>query len=363
MAVLGSPPSKWKINADGDILPKKSTANLRIENTAPSSILRETDQALPNGLWRVALLDDELKIQKNLAAGGDFSTLAELASVSDTEIQFRRNTQVLTQDTSIELLVRSDAGVGDASQLTVSGNGPATVTVTTQGTGVDASLTVEHTGDGSALILLTSQTPEFRFRDTDDAVDLGGLWRITLDGSAIRLSANTNAGGDFSTIATPIKATAFGASAGVELRNRVDVLGFGRLSLGGSQPQLNFPTAVDVSVADDNTVFRSSADERLHIKDNSAVDQTIAYLSDVEGGGNFVLVNEYITKETPSGAVDGVNDTFMLAYTPESGTEEVYLNGLQQDAGGNDYTIVSDTITFVVAPLTGDKIRVSYIKS
>jgi hypothetical protein len=69
-----------------------------------------------------------------------------------------------------------------------------------------------------------------------------------------------------------------------------------------------------------------------------------------------------VIRETPSGTVNGSNVTFTLANAPVSGTEQVYLNGLLQDAGSNDYSISTVTITFVTAPLSGDKILVSYYK-
>lgn len=77
-----------------------------------------------------------------------------------------------------------------------------------------------------------------------------------------------------------------------------------------------------------------------------------------------VKLAKYIVRETPSGTVNGSNLVFTLANTPESGTEQVFLNGLLQDAGsGNDYTISGGTITMQNAPDTGDKIRVTYIST
>lgn len=71
----------------------------------------------------------------------------------------------------------------------------------------------------------------------------------------------------------------------------------------------------------------------------------------------------FIDKETPSGSINGSNVTFTLANTPVSGSENVYLNGILQDVGaGNDYTISGAVITMLTAPLTGEKIRVSYRK-
>lgn len=71
----------------------------------------------------------------------------------------------------------------------------------------------------------------------------------------------------------------------------------------------------------------------------------------------------YIVRETPSGSVNGSNTSFVLASTPVTGSESVFLNGILQEPGaGNDYTISASTITFLSAPATGDKVRVSYLK-
>ena len=77
----------------------------------------------------------------------------------------------------------------------------------------------------------------------------------------------------------------------------------------------------------------------------------------------LVKAANYVVRETPSGSVNGTNAAFTLAATPVSGTEQVFLNGILQDPGaGNDYTISSATITFADAPVTGDKVRVTYLK-
>jgi hypothetical protein len=71
----------------------------------------------------------------------------------------------------------------------------------------------------------------------------------------------------------------------------------------------------------------------------------------------------FVDKEIPSGSINGSNVTYTLANTPVSGSDHLYLNGMLQESGsGNDYTISSTTITMSVAPLTGEKIRVSYRK-
>jgi hypothetical protein len=79
----------------------------------------------------------------------------------------------------------------------------------------------------------------------------------------------------------------------------------------------------------------------------------------------FLLVANYVVREAPTGAINGVNTSFVLAATPVAGTEQVYVNGILQNSGaGNDYTISGGTITFLsgAIPQTGDVVRVTYLK-
>jgi hypothetical protein len=92
-------------------------------------------------------------------------------------------------------------------------------------------------------------------------------------------------------------------------------------------------------------------------------------VSSVTAAGEVTLATSvlkaanYITREAPSGSVNGTNAVYTLAATPVSGSESVFLNGILQEPGaGNDYTISGGTITFADAPVSGDRIRVSYIK-
>ena len=77
--------------------------------------------------------------------------------------------------------------------------------------------------------------------------------------------------------------------------------------------------------------------------------------------GTSVVGHALIVRETPSGAINGVNTTYTLANAPAGDVEELYLNGVLQEPGGEDYTISGVTITFVDAPEVGDRIRASYI--
>lgn len=66
--------------------------------------------------------------------------------------------------------------------------------------------------------------------------------------------------------------------------------------------------------------------------------------------------------EVPSGAINGTNTAFTLAYTPSPAASlELYLNGLRLDANV-DYTLSGNNISFFVGstPQTGDLLLASY---
>ncbi len=71
--------------------------------------------------------------------------------------------------------------------------------------------------------------------------------------------------------------------------------------------------------------------------------------------GNFVI------SETPSGTINGSNTSFTLWNTPVAWTVQVFLNWLLQTVT-DDYTISWSTITYIVAPVSGDVLRCTYIK-
>jgi hypothetical protein len=73
------------------------------------------------------------------------------------------------------------------------------------------------------------------------------------------------------------------------------------------------------------------------------------------GGGSVNFV-----RETPAGTLNGTNKVFTLTYAPSpTGSLVVYLNGVEQ-VPTTDYTISGATITFIVAPKTGDLIIAQY---
>lgn len=74
-------------------------------------------------------------------------------------------------------------------------------------------------------------------------------------------------------------------------------------------------------------------------------------------------LKKFWTDETPSGAINGSNTVFTLAQSPlENEAVDVYLDGIKQIVT-TDYSVSGSTITFVVAPASGQSLRVDYIRA
>jgi len=69
----------------------------------------------------------------------------------------------------------------------------------------------------------------------------------------------------------------------------------------------------------------------------------------------------FADNQVPTGTINGVNTTFTLANTPNPALSlNCFLNGVQQRAGGSDFTLASATITYGTAPATGATLVCSY---
>jgi hypothetical protein len=99
-------------------------------------------------------------------------------------------------------------------------------------------------------------------------------------------------------------------------------------------------------------------------KDNTTndigADDVRSLVEDIADSFGNITDDVYVDKEVPTGSINSSNTVFTLSNTPDSGSEHVYLNGILQEDAGGDYTLSGLTITFVVAPDTGDKLVVTY---
>lgn len=135
-----------------------------------------------------------------------------------------------------------------------------------------------------------------------------------------------------------------------------------------------FPTALDsfTNPTSANTLANSTpSHSQQHANANDAIEALEAKVGVDSSGVNTSLdyrisqleaasSGTWVDKEVPSGAIDDSNVTFTLEFTPRSGSDHVFLNGVLQNAGGNDYSIVAAVITFVTAPPAGSTLLVTY---
>jgi hypothetical protein len=68
-----------------------------------------------------------------------------------------------------------------------------------------------------------------------------------------------------------------------------------------------------------------------------------------------------VFNETPAGVLNGANVTFTTANQYQEASTAVYTNGLREHLGV-DYVESSDTtVTFMIAPLSGDVVTLDYL--
>lgn len=134
--------------------------------------------------------------------------------------------------------------------------------------------------------------------------------------------------------------TAAGGGGTVTAVSVATANGFTGSSSGGTTPALTLTTSITGVLKGNGTAISAAS-----------------------AGTDYLAPANFVYRETPTGTVNGSNTAFTLANTPVSGTEQVFQNGVLQEPGaGNDYTISGGTITYLAAPLSGDKIRVTYQK-
>ncbi len=116
------------------------------------------------------------------------------------------------------------------------------------------------------------------------------------------------------------------------------------------------------------TSTQVNVDQNLDVQSHKVINVTDPTQAQDAATKAYVDSNSFsaariISNEVPSGAIDGVNVTFTLAFTPVVGSVRVRLNGLGQVVGvSNDYTISGSVITYNTAPVTGDSLEVDYVK-
>jgi hypothetical protein len=113
-----------------------------------------------------------------------------------------------------------------------------------------------------------------------------------------------------------------------------------------------------LTVEDETEAFTAS--RRLVAGINVTFDDSVAGIRTINATAGAPAGSTLVVREIPTGTINGVNAVFTLTNTPIIGSEQVFLNGLLQDARGMDYSISGAVITYLIPPLVGDRILVTY---
>lgn len=175
----------------------------------------------------------------------------------------------------------------------------------------------------------------------EGTVNLGTGWVLTTP-NPITIGSTVQTWTQFSGAGTIL-----GGAGLTKTGNTIDVIGGDGLVVAADLVSANIDTNAGLK-------FDASSPKKIQVALNGTSLQ-------VSGSGLSVNPAKFITRESPTGALNGSNTAFTLANTPIAGSEEVFLNGLLQEPGaGNDYTISGATITYLAAPLSTDRLRVNY---
>jgi hypothetical protein len=246
-------------------------------------------------------------------------------------------------------------------------------------TGDRIALMGQTTGSENGIYTVNASGAPTRATDADSASELKAATFQVLEGTAngdkvYMQTVDTITVGTTALVFTQVGATGTSITAGnglVQNSNAFDVVsGNTGIVANANDITLTLATNSLLDITSGLRLARGTTGQIIVV--NGSGDPVMATMSGdatIVAGGAVTVASTiqrtagFVDRETPSGSVNGSNTSYTLANTPVSGSEHVYLNGLLQEPGaGNDYTISGGTITYLTAPLTGDKIRVSYRK-
>lgn len=132
---------------------------------------------------------------------------------------------------------------------------------------------------------------------------------------------------------------------------------------------LNELTGAAINVAADSLAFVDADDSSTKLESIADLATAMAGTGLTATDGVFSvdtivdnLVENDIKLENKSAECDGGTVLFTLTNTPVVNSVQVFLRGLLQEEGsGKDYVLSGTSVTFAIAPLSGDMLIIYYI--
>lgn len=233
--------------------------------------------------------------------------------------------------------------------------------------------------DGT-ITLNTDNVDWTQFSDTGDIQAGAGLTRtgntidvvssntaITVNANDIALTLATNSGLTISSGLKILSDTVTANTIGINLTANGSSIKFDSASFadGGSETLALAAGVAGSGLALTTGVLSVNVDgSTIEINSDTLRVKAAGITANELASNSVTFAKTYqVVREVPSGTVNGSNTTFTPANLFVNGSEMVFLNGILQNSGGNDYTGNGTTIVFTSAPLTGDVVLVSYWKA
>ncbi len=239
-----------------------------------------------------------------------------------------------------------DETIADSVGTMVTGNTETHITVTYED-GDNTLDFVVNTADTTGTIGAATF-------DSDGFDVTGGLVTISTTGSGV---ASTYAG-DTGTASPAAGVITFAGGEGIDTSATGSSVSLS-VNVDGSTIEINADT---LRVKDDGVT-----EVKLNIFNTPSISGVLGYTTNgmewIDIDTDIDVVTETDIKlENESANCNGATTVFTLDFTPVANSIQVFLNGLIQEKGsGKDYTHSGTSITFVVAPLTGDILIIHYI--
>ncbi len=374
----------WLGNGSGEATEVTPSGDVTISNSGVTTIgaTKVTDAMLAQNYIQTSEVDDStiefdsgtLNIK---ALGVDTAQLAgEAVSEGKMDIYNAPSIGKFLKYTS-NGLEWSDAGVGDMLK---------SVYDTGDNGAVDKADTV--TVAGSVLGITDATNPKLAFTDKNAKVfglskttDVGDLkkWVLDIEGNDTTLFYDVGNGWIGFDSAFEITGKLYtrelfvGTGSGgssLEIKLHADQVGLDAYGQG-NYIDLNSDGSVDINgdltigniqASSDNSIDLGATGVRfkdLYLAGNLTDDTYSVTIANIKSAVDDA--HDHADNETPSGLINSANVTYTLANTPTAGTVKLFLNGLRQEAGsGKDFTISGGTITYTVAPESGDVLLVDY---
>lgn len=188
-------------------------------------------------------------------------------------------------------------------------------------------------------------------------ISLGAITQINLTTQVFGILPIANGGTNSANVGTGVTRVASGAFSASELSGDCTTSGSNAVTC-----QKDNGTTIPVNSAADQVLGTSASATGVWMSIPNCTAGALQYATSTHTWScGTVLTGTFADAEVPSGTINGSTTVFTLAHTPSPAASlTCFENGVEQRAGGSDFTLATATITYGVAPPTGTTLICNY---